>query len=496
MILYLLRQSTALRSCRSLTSYPIRIRHSPSVRNPRGRLPLQKTFQSMKDDNISTPRDQCQWRPTGAPGSLERLCSVSLRACQLMNPLISSVYQQLVSSNLDNDSSCVAGGVQKLKQDNSAFTIADGLVQRLLTDTLYSHVAFRDIVGEEEDDEECNNQTGDESWYQVQGLTIPIELRPVVESTKISIDALAEAYFLSEKNNTASNKKCLDYQTLTVFIDPIDGTREFSTGMGEQCSVCIGFANEYGKAVAGVIYRPLSYPQPTWVAGAKSERFAVCDFGGDNMIQSLDNSSSTSLLEMNSNGNMDRRGLLTTNGSISPFLESLIEELQSERVKSGGAGNKLMMLLEQSIFGNHADGRSVLYIQDRGVSRWDTCGAEGVLEAFGGKLMKLTTFLPATMYGKEEQEQSKFKRESYTYLASPTNLDFISGVPTITKYNCSPTTKDVQGNQKALEVNDVKAYSNLCGLVAFGKEWNTPEGIMYIEKAIQRTAMIHPPSFD
>jgi 3'-phosphoadenosine 5'-phosphosulfate (PAPS) 3'-phosphatase len=491
MILCLLRQSTALRSCCSLTSYPIR--HSPSTRNPRGRLPLQKTFHSMRDDNISIPPDQ--WRPTGAPGSLERLCNVSLRACQLMNPLISSVYQQLISSNLDKDSICAAGGVKKLKQDNSAFTIADGLVQRLLTDILYSHVAFRDIVGEEEDDEECNNHTGGESWYQVQGLAIPNELRPVVESTKNAIDALAEAYFLSENNNTAGNKKCSDYQNLTVFIDPIDGTREFSTGMGEQCSVCIGFANEHGKAVAGVIYRPLSHPQPTWVAGAKSERFAVCDFGGDNMFQSLDNRR-TSQLEMNSNGNMNTGGLLTTNGSISPFLESLIEELQSERVKSGGAGNKLMMLLEQSIFGNHADGRSVLYIQDRGVSRWDTCGAEGVLEAFGGKLMKLTTFLPPTMNGKEEQQQSKINTQSYTYLASPTNLDFISGVPTITKYNCSPTTTDIHGNQKAIDVNDVKAYSNLCGLVAFGKEWNTPEGTMYIEKAIQRAAMIHPPSFD
>ena len=41
------------------------------------------------------------------------------------------------------------------------------------------------------------------------------------------------------------------YKDLTVFIDPIDGTREFSTGKGTQCSICIGFASSDGLPVAG-----------------------------------------------------------------------------------------------------------------------------------------------------------------------------------------------------------------------------------------------------
>ena len=32
------------------------------------------------------------------------------------------------------------------------------------------------------------------------------------------------------------------YAGLVCFVDPIDGTREFCTGKGEQCSICIGFA--------------------------------------------------------------------------------------------------------------------------------------------------------------------------------------------------------------------------------------------------------------
>jgi hypothetical protein len=46
---------------------------------------------------------------------------------------------------------------------------------------------------------------------------------------------------------------------------------------------------------------------------------------------------------------------------ISPFIVALISQLGFDRVPSGGAGNKMLMLLE---------GKGAAYIQDRGVSRW------------------------------------------------------------------------------------------------------------------------------
>jgi hypothetical protein len=107
---------------------------------------------------------------TGDPGSLERLCTVTVRACQLMRPLISAIYDELGQPSTSSDlgggllpsdeggasSSSAAAAVvvvQKAKEDGSAFTIADGLVQRLLVDELFSRVPFRDVVGEEEEDE-------------------------------------------------------------------------------------------------------------------------------------------------------------------------------------------------------------------------------------------------------------------------------------------------------------------------------------------------------
>jgi hypothetical protein len=65
--------------------------------------------------------------------------------------------------------------------------------------------------------------------------------------------------------------------------------------------------------------------------------------------------------------------IVTRAHNNSPFIESLITTLNCERVKSGGAGNKVLMLLE---------GKGLCYIQDRGVSRWDTCAAQAVLEVY------------------------------------------------------------------------------------------------------------------
>jgi fructose-1,6-bisphosphatase/inositol monophosphatase family enzyme len=57
---------------------------------------------------------------------------------------------------------------------------------------------------------------------------------------------------------------------LTAFIDPIDGTREFCTGLGEQCSICVGFADGAGQAVGGLVYRPLC-AQRSWALGCQRE---------------------------------------------------------------------------------------------------------------------------------------------------------------------------------------------------------------------------------
>ena len=146
--------------------------------------------------------------PTGGECSIERLCSISLRACFLMNPLISAIYQQLLDSL--NQSNSISG----VKKDNSAITIADGLVQKLLTDVLFSEVAFRDIVGEEGDDDNDVEQ----SWFEVQGLSVPPILRPLVETTKDVYKSLRRNIYLIMGIKTAATN--ISQYSLTLSMEP------------------------------------------------------------------------------------------------------------------------------------------------------------------------------------------------------------------------------------------------------------------------------------
>lgn len=329
--------------------------------------------------------------------SLRELCEVSRSACTIMRPMIKLIYDSISSET------------SKLKADASAFTIADGVVQHLLVNYLFSGDKFAAVVGEE-DESNVNIVT---KPFVVDDLVIPDSYVDIIESTRIQIEDLSKSICGTS------------YKHLSVFIDPIDGTREFSTKLGEQCSVCIGFSDTEGLPVGGLVYRPITEP-PTWAAGAKSENYADHE------------------LDMATTPNVN--GLLTTNGSISPFTVQMMAHCQLHRVPSGGAGNKMLMLLE---------GKGGAYIQDRGVSRWDTCGAQAVIEAHGGILCKLTSFL---------DDKSL---ESYKYLQSSDNLDFIPGRSNLTPYNARNKSSVPKGAVViAQQVNEVKPYSNLCGLLA------------------------------
>jgi hypothetical protein len=244
-------------------------------------------------------------------------------------------------------------------------------------------------------------------------IVVPDEFKEIINKTK---HAMIE---LSKKLDPAA------YKEYHVFIDPIDGTREFASGKGEQCTILVGFSDKAGRSCAGMCYRPIPNPA-TWAGGCADENFCIAR---------LDKQA---VPKMN--------GLLTSNGSISPFISSLMSELKFDRVPSGGVGNKLLMLME---------GKATAYIQDRGVSRWDTCAAEAVFAANKGKLTKL---LPLITEGKHD--------ERYTYKVTATNLDFVPNTANLGAYNFNAKPGQKLEKRLAKTVDEVKPYSNLAGLFA------------------------------
>lgn len=263
---------------------------------------------------------------------------------------------------------------------------------------------------------------------------MPEEFNNLVQNTLAKIKTLAEKI---DQNA---------YKDITVFVDPIDGTREFATGKGDSVSILVGYNDRSGKPVAGMIYRPLTNP-PTWAAGAESEGCVM--------------------------GHLDRpavpnpRGILVSDGKISKFLSKLIDELGLEKVPSLASGNRALMLLE---------GKAGAYIRDTGgFAKWDTSGPTAVVEAYGGVMGKLPPFL------------SDQTLESYTHLKTPVNLDFEPGQVQLTKSNAvnkgavpkdevkvvtmgmTTTTYITSTTILVPDVSMVKPYSCMSGLVCVDK---------------------------
>jgi len=204
-------------------------------------------------------------------------------------------------------------------------------------------------VGEEED---SVIEIGGRGPYSVNAMVVPDYLRGLV-------DAKAEEMHAVRRRLDANA-----FQDLVAFIDPIDGTKEFINGRGEQCTICLGFSDSNtGEAVAGVVYRPIT---GTWAAGASSESYRVSKLAPDG----------------------DGSSFLASSGALSAFTQTAQRELGRdlglELRLCGGAGNKVLNFLVK---------KGACYIQDRGLSRWDTCACEAVLTAFGGRLLLLDTIL-------------------------------------------------------------------------------------------------------
>lgn len=139
-------------------------------------------------------------------GRLTTLCHISHAACNALAPMVFGFYKAIDTNTA------------KAKADASIFTIADGIVQYLLVNHLYGGDKFAAVVGEEDE----NNVNILTAPYTVDDLNVPEQFFPTIDAARLALDDLSRQIGSS------------DYKDLTIFIDPIDGTREFSTGLGEQ----------------------------------------------------------------------------------------------------------------------------------------------------------------------------------------------------------------------------------------------------------------------
>ena len=445
----MVRRKTMKKRAKKLRTRSMRSRTMRS-RTMRGRRKIKNTKRKMRGGRDKVRELIHKYDPDiQEVDPTKQILKICLLACDALQPFIQTVYEILNKLTTEyQDDADLMSIMTKKTSATDVFTIADGMVQHILRKYLFNDPENnKDFVGEEQVVVQEKNEVN-EKYIINNTIVIPSTFTPLIDQAIEKIKLLG--------------KEIPEYifQKYTIFVDPIDGTAEFSGtdkrteedrekdpwpigGKGDQCTILIGFADKKGKAVAGLAYRPVINPKNT----KNTYAYGWIDEEGKGHVNDFQRHLNMSDVE----SDPTTIRFITSNGAISNITSELIEKI-GERIPSGGAGNKILMLLE-----NKGD----VYLQDRGVSRWDTCAGDAILEAYGGRLALLTNFL--------ENDGNIDERYIYKKLTAEGKNTNENPAATITGYT----------NQ----------YSNLCGLFAIKNKED--QRISEIYKAIVKVAGEH-----
>ncbi|XP_032521116.1 3'(2'),5'-bisphosphate nucleotidase 1 isoform X2 [Danaus plexippus] len=227
------------------------------------------------------------------------------------------------------------GIVEKGKDDYQ--TEADRSAQRCIISSLSSLYPKVNIIGEE-----GNPDSEGE-----------------IPSEWLQIEADKEVMLLECPSSLQGVKE----EDIVVWVDPLDGTSEYTQGFLEHVTVLIGISvNE--KPVAGVIHQPYF---KTMVGEEKQMGRTIWGLQGVGVGGYIPAPPPDSLV------------ITTTRSHSNPVVEKALQVMNAAQVlRVGGAGYKVLQLLE---------GKASIYVfASPGCKKWDTCAPEAVLSAAGGKL--------------------------------------------------------------------------------------------------------------
>lgn len=237
----------------------------------------------------------------------------------------------------------------------SAFTLADERAQLAIVQYLTAEYGgVLHIVGEE-DEEELGTLLEDSS-----------ELR-------------ANNRDLSERLNEACTD-IINLEDITIYVDPLDGSREFVEGRLQNCQCLVGIAHQ-NQPLAGIAALPFATFDPDNTSAADSighfhvgipgqNPFYGCFKYNDDRWQPVDHPKAR---------RASPTPLLATGDATHPVMIACRELFQSqfggEWRLYGGAGNKLLTT---------ALGKVNCTIQHKFGGPWDVCAPAAIVQALGG----------------------------------------------------------------------------------------------------------------
>lgn len=223
---------------------------------------------------------------------------------------------------------------------NDLQTLADRQAQACIISSLEHRFPGICVIGEE---------TMDESDYKLPSSELELS---------------DDQFVLEQKCPTDLRDVALS--DIVVWVDPLDGTSEYTQGLIEHVTVLIGLAVK-SRSVGGVIHQPFA----TTERGHGRSIFALEGMG----CFGYEKRFSVTTSPPNEYSNV----LTTTRGHGTTMTKQALESCNpTEILHVGGCGHKVLLLVE---------GRCHAYIfASAGCKKWDTCGPEAVLREAGGTL--------------------------------------------------------------------------------------------------------------
>jgi len=229
------------------------------------------------------------------------------------------------------------------KGTNDLQTKADRAAQQYIVQKLTSNFPKASIIGEEGND--INECLGD--------LVSPVS----PNSASIPTDPFPEILTKTVPDHISN----ISEDQVVIWVDPLDGTKEFTQGLVTHVTVLVGIAVN-GTPIGGVIHQPF-YKTGENIQGRTMWGIPDVGFGGFKVVPPP----------------LGKRIITTTRSHATASVESALAALKPDDVlRVGGAGHKAILLME---------GQAHAYVFDSaGCKKWDTCAPEAILRAIGAKL--------------------------------------------------------------------------------------------------------------
>jgi len=144
---------------------------------------------------------------------------------------------------------------------------------------------------------------------------------------------------------------------ITVWIDPLDATKEYTERLTEYVTVMACVAIE-GKPVAGVIRKPFE-DQTYWAW--------------------VDHGTSTNLVDLHGSHEEDKLRVIVSLSHAGDVKDTATKAFAPQEVEvtgAGGAGYKTIEVIK---------GTQDVYVHNTLIKKWDICAGEAILAALGGK---------------------------------------------------------------------------------------------------------------